>query len=444
MAQSFNEGGYAPSATNSSIGRQINDKYWSRRAVIEAARTKVFSQLGSPLMQKKNYGDKMVKYHDLPILDDRNINSEGIDANGVKVLAGVWYAYDADGVRIVEDADADNNTGYSTEDKAKDKAGDDGTVRTGNGNMYGTSKDLAIQNGAFPVLSEEGGWANRVGMKRLVIEAQIEEYGFFQEFTKKALEMDTEKTLKARMSREMGAAQGTIREAQIRNALIGQAEQNRVFAGDATAIDEVGAGDILTYESLRKMERSLTLARAPKDTKIITGQSKFDTRVVGKARYVYVPTEALPTLEDMEHNGVKVWKPVETYAGATTVADGEIGSIGQFRFIEVEDMASYAGQGAKTGDDDDDEDGANRYSSIGSDGEERYDVFPILFVGNESFATIGFEGDVAKVKTKMPGDITQGYDAFGNTGVMSISWYFGIMFLHPEWIRMINCSLKES
>ena len=440
----FNEGGFEPSATNSSIGRQINDKMWSRRAVIEAARINTFSQLSNNLMQKKHYGDKMVKYHDLPILDDRNINNEGIDANGVRVLSGVWYAYDAEGKRITEDADADNDTGYSTEDKAKDKAGDTGTVRTGNGNLYGTSKDLAIQKGAFPILSEEGGWVNRVGMKRLVIEAKIEEYGFFQEFTKRSLDMDTENTLKARMTREMGIAQGTMREAQIRNALIGQAEQNRVFAGDATAIDEIGAGDILTYESLRRMDRSLTLARAPKDTTLLSGQSKFDTRVVGKARYVYVPTEALSTLQDMEHNGKSMWKPVESYAGNGPIADGEIGSIDQFRFIEVEDMPNYSGQGAKTGDDDDDEDGANRYSSIGSDGEERYDVFPVLFVGADSFATIGFEGDVAKVKTKMPGDITQGYDAFGSKGVVSISWYFGMMFLHPEWIRMINCAFKES
>ena len=47
----FNEGGYAVSATNSSMGQQINDKHYSRAAVIEAKRVKVFSQLGDKLTQ---------------------------------------------------------------------------------------------------------------------------------------------------------------------------------------------------------------------------------------------------------------------------------------------------------------------------------------------------------------------------------------------------------
>ena len=51
MSQIFNEGGYVEAVTNSSIGRQINDKYWSRAAVIEAKRVKTFSQMGDKLTQ---------------------------------------------------------------------------------------------------------------------------------------------------------------------------------------------------------------------------------------------------------------------------------------------------------------------------------------------------------------------------------------------------------
>ena len=98
----FNEGGYQVGPGNSTIGQQINDKFWSRTAVIEAKKTKVFSQLGD-----KHYGDMIVKYHEIPILDDRNVNDQGIDANGVKVIPGVWYAYDANGDRITTGGDAD-------------------------------------------------------------------------------------------------------------------------------------------------------------------------------------------------------------------------------------------------------------------------------------------------------------------------------------------------
>ena len=448
MSQKFNKGGYPQAPTNSSIGRQINDKFWSKAAVMEAKKKKTFSQLGDKLTQPKHYGDTIVKYHEIPILDDRNINDQGIDANGVKMVPGVWYAYLSNGDRIKDLADADNGEGYSTKEKARKAlsvaTGGDlslGYIQAGNGNLFGGSKDILVQNGAFPALTEEGGMVNQVGMKRLVIEAKVAEFGFFMSFTKRSLEMDTERGLLARYSRAIGETQGDIREAQIRNSLIGQSEQNRVFSGDASNIGEVGSDDILTFSDLRMMDKALKDARCPKSTKLIDGSTKYGTATVGKARYVYVGQEALPTLEDMEHNGKSVWTPVEDYAAAGTIAMDEIGRIGPFRFIEVEEMPHYAGQGADATDSTDDAEVGNRYTSLGEDGKLHYDVFPVLFVGSGSFATVGFEGDVAKVTTIMPKADAYN-DVYGKKGAVSISWYYGIMYLHPEWIRQIACSLK--
>ena len=359
------------------------------------------------------------------------MNDQGIDANGVVVVPGKWYAYDASGVRIGE---------YNTSHEAKAAAGATGSIISGDGNMFGGSKDLLVQNGSFPLLTEEGGIVNRVGMKRLVIEAKVAEFGFFMSFTKRSLEMDTEKGLLARYSRNVGETQGDIREAQIRNSLIGASEQNRVFSGDATQMSEIGSDDVLDFSDLRMMDKALKDARCPKNTKLIDGSTKYGTATVGKARYVYVGQEALPTLEDMEHNGKSVWTPVEDYASAGTIAADEIGRIGPFRFIEVEEMPNYSGQGADATDATDDADVANRYTSTGPSGVLSYDVFPILFVGSGSFATVGFEGDVARVTTIMPKADAHN-DVYGKKGAVSISWYYGIMYLHPEWIRQIACSL---
>lgn len=444
MSQKFNSGGYPTAADNSTIGRQINDKHYSRAAVIEAKRKKTFSQMGKKETQPKHYGDTIVKYHEIPILDDRNVNDQGIDANGVQVIPGVWYVYAPDGTRWVTGADADGSTGYSTEQLAKAQlsaAGAGSTLRKGDGNLFAGSKDMLIQNGAFPALTEEGGMVNRVGMKRLVIEAKVTEFGFYMSFTKKSLDMDTEVGLLARYSRSVGEAQGDVREAQIRNSLIGQSEQNRVFAGDATQMSEVGSDDILGFSDLRMMDKALKDARCPKTTKLIDGSTKVGTTTVGKARYVYVGQEALPTLEDMEHKGKSVWSPVEDYAAAGSIAMDEIGRIGAFRFIEVEDMPNYTGAGASTADAVDDDEVGNRYTSMGNDGIVRYDVFPVLFVGSESFATVGFEGDVARVTTIMPKADAHN-DVYGKKGAVSISWYYGIMFLQPTWIRQIACSMQ--
>ena len=412
---------------------------------------KTFSQLGDKLTQPKHYGDTIVKYHELPILDKRNINDQGIDAGGIKMLITAFYAYEADGIkRIITGADTDpdaagTNTGFTTAAKAKaalaaweaatNGAGTNLTVlgagqfKTGEGNLFGGSKDLAVQNGSFPALTEEGGMVNRVGMKRLIIEAKVAEFGFYMSFTKRSLEMDTEKGLLARYSRNIGETQGDVREAQIRNALIGQSEQNRVFAGGAANIGAVDETDLLTFKDLRMMDKGLKDARCPKSTKLIDGSTKYGTATVGKARYVYVGMEALPTLEDMEHKGKNVWTAVEDYAAAGTIAMDEIGRIGPFRFIEVEEMPAYAGQGkASTSTD--------VYVTDG-----KVDVFPILFIGSGSFATVGFQGDVARVTTIMPKADAHN-DVYGKKGAVSISWYFGMMYLHPEWIRQISCAMK--
>ena len=486
MSMKFNEGGFVVDANNSTIGVQFNDKHWSRAAVLEAKKKKTFSQLGDRLTQPKHYGDKIVKYHEIPILDVRNINDQGIDANGVTLISDTWYAYDADGAMVTTGADAgdgigfanpdgyakalaaisvwigydgtavsfDNTgAGYATEALAVTAATTGangapytaestttGTVKSGDGNLFGGSKDISVQNGSFPALTEEGGMVNRVGMKRLNIEAQVTEFGFYMTFTKKSLDMDTEVGLLARYSRNVGEAQGDVREAQIRNSLLGKSEENRVFAGDATRIGQLGAGDTFEFADLSLMDQSLKLARCPKSTKLIDGSTKVGTTTIGKARYAYVGEDALPTLEDMTHtvNTVvkNVWVPVEDYAAAGTVAMDEIGKIGGFRFIEVEEMPNYTGQGAAIGDSIDDTD----YATIHNDGT-RYDVFPILFVGSGSFATVGFEGDVARVVTVMPKADAHN-DVYGKKGAVSISWYYGIMFLKPEWIRQIACTLK--
>ena len=296
MSIKFNTGGFNPAT--SSIGAQINDKFWSKVAIKEARKKRVFSQLGDKLVQPKNYGDKLVKYHELPIIHALNVNDQAIDANGVKLVKNKWYAYDNAG------AMTGSTSGYATKELAKAAAGATGSIKSGNGNLYGGDTDFAVIKGSFPALSEEGGKVNAVGMKRLTLEATVSEFGFHIPFTKKALEMDTETGLLARMSMEVGEAQGEIREKQIAVGLLSASELNRVYAGNASTIAEMGAGDVVSFQDIRGMEQSLKLARSPKQTKMIDGSTKIGTVVVGAGYAAYVPQELYPVLEDMEQAGL--------------------------------------------------------------------------------------------------------------------------------------------
>jgi len=431
MAQVFGTGG----AAGSSMGEQLNDFFWSKVAVKEAKTQKMFSQMGNRLTQPKHYGDTIKKYHELPIIHPSNVNDQGIDGNGVSLVAGKWYTYDVAGVQITE---------FATEALAKAAlvAGTDSAVsmKSGNGNFYGGSKDLSVQNGAFPALREIGGKVNAVGMKREVIEAKVEEFGYAIPFTKKSLDMDTEVGLKKRYSQGVGEAYGTMRESQIRNGLLGFAYDNKVRAGAAASDVEMDETSVVTYTTLRNLDKSLKDARCPRDTKLIDGSTKVGTTTVQAARYIYVGAEMVPTLEDMTITvgGVEkqVWAGVAEYAAGGSIAEGEIGRIGGFRFIEVEEMPSYAGVGADNDADTNDIPDHGFYET-----EEHFDVFPMLFVGSDSFATVGFEGDSARVATAMP-TIDANSDWYGKNGVVSISYYFGLMNLRPERLRVILSTAK--
>lgn len=79
MARQYNTGG-----STSSIGaEQYRDFYWQRKALTEARKEQYFMQLGDTTNLPKHMGKTIKRYHYLPLLDDANINDQGIDANGL-------------------------------------------------------------------------------------------------------------------------------------------------------------------------------------------------------------------------------------------------------------------------------------------------------------------------------------------------------------------------
>lgn len=107
----------APNGMGSSIDSathnvQMQNFHWIRKAIITARKKQYFSQLSSTTQMPRNFGKTVKVYEYIPLLDDRNVNDQGINANGVTIA---------------------------------------------NGNLYGSSKDIGTINGKLPVLSENGG-----------------------------------------------------------------------------------------------------------------------------------------------------------------------------------------------------------------------------------------------------------------------------------------------
>ena len=376
-----------PPATPSSIGPQITNEFYQKKALIEIAKEQYFGQLADVTSMPKNMGKKIKRYHYLPLLDDANINDQGIDAAGATMA---------------------------------------------NGNLYGSSKDIGTISGKLPVLSENGGRVNRVGFKRKEIEGTIEKFGFFDEYTQESLDFDTDADLMQHVNREMLAGANEITEDALQIDLINAAGIVK-YAGNATSNATVDANDLVSYRDLMQLAIDLDNNRTPKHTTAITGTRMVDTRTIPACRVAYIGSELLPTFKAMKdlHNN-PAFIPVEKYAAGGATLNGEVGSVDNFRLVVVPEMMKWAGAGADAS-----ADSANHETA------NKFDVFPILVVGNESFTTIGFQTDGKTVKFKIthkkPGDETADRtDPYGETGFMSIKWYYGFMALRPERIALIK------
>lgn len=393
------------SSIDSANSDQMNTYFWLRKSIVTAAKEAYFGQLASVTNMPKHYGKKIKVYEYIPLLDDRNINDQGIDANGVKIA---------------------------------------------NGNLYGSSKDIGTIIGKLPTLTENGGRVNRVGFTRVEREGTLHKFGIFTEWTDESLNFDSDDQLKEHIGREMLTGANQLTEAMLQADLLNSAG-TVLYAGVATNDSEVTGevtppaggvpelpASIVDHDLLGRLDQILTDNRTPTKVTIITGSKLTDTKVIGSTRVMYVGSELLPMLKKMKDSfGDRAWIPIQHYADAGTLLRGEAGSLGDFRVIRVPEMLHWAGKGAVVGTN------PGYRTAVNAAGEERYNIYPMFVVGDESFTTIGFQTDGKSFKftiyTKMPGKETADRnDPYGETGFTSMKWYYGILVLRPERLAMIK------
>lgn len=491
---------------NSTIGTQLQTYYYQKKALIELKKEQFFSQLADTISMPKHFGKTIKRYHYLPLLDDANINDQGIDAAGAIINQSVsvpitmadgsipnipaffgpsrsnavyftgegadaaaaaaavitringWAEGDVAGgglgLTLVGGTAAEkfanlvNSTdgqGYALGFRFDDH--EDATTLAAKavmeaGNLYGSSKDIGTISGKLPTLTETGGRVNRVGFRRIELEGTIQKFGFFDEYTQESLDFDTDAELEMHINREMLFGANEITEDMLQIDLLNAAGIVR-YPGTATKLaDMSGVAATLTevtYADLAKLSIDLDNNRCPKHTKIITGSRMIDTKVIPSARIMYIGSELVPTLEKMtDYHSNPAFIPLAHYAAAGSEINGEIGSVNHFRIVVVPEMMHH--QGANGSDlDVGIAEGVNSGYRV-TDGY--YDAYPMLVVGSESFTTIGFQTSGKSVKFKIyhkkPGEaMATTADPYGETGFMSIKWYYGFMALRPERIAVI-------
>lgn len=461
---------------NGQMTPQFVDFFWMKKALIDELPNMLFSQMSDTFSMPRHYGKTIKRYHYIPLLDDRNVNDQGIDATGnttpnsVTIVITDPHGYERRAVGSGTNAatalaaaqqsavDLFKNLGMTVTSYAAVKTAltangwtfDELAAVNDAGNLYGSSRDVGTIVGKLPTISETGGRVNRVGFKRIAMEASMCEFGFFDEYTQESLDFDSDPELMSHISREAMRGANQIYEDCIQIDLLNGA--NVVFyGGDATDESEItGEAGVtpstLDYDTLIKIDTILNNNHCPKDTTIITGSRMVDTKTIGSTRYAYVGSELKAMLMQMKdyHNN-PAFVPINQYGAAGETAKGEIGAVGPFRFIEHPDMMHWDGEGAEV---------TNNAGYLESNG--KYNIYPVLIVGSKSFTTIGFQtaaqgnmssrGEGSRVDAKFriihkrPGTQTADRnDPYGKIGFYSISWYYGTAIWRPEWIALVKC-----
>lgn len=404
MAQIYN----APKVNNggspqSTVGPQFNTHYWDRKSLIDEAEEMYFSPLADAKSMPKHFGKELKVFYYVPLLDDLNVNDQGIDAAGAVIA---------------------------------------------DGNLYGGSRDVGTITAKMPTLTENGGRVNRVGFTRLERSGELTEYGFFTEWTEDSMIFDTDSELYGHMSRELLRGANEIYEDLLQADLLAAADV-RVFTGAATSLvtmtgEAAAAADdsLITLADLKRMSITLDDNKTPKKTTIIKGSRMIDTRTISASRVAYIGSELQMYLTELlDSNGNPAFVPVEQYADAATIMNGELGAIpGAFlRLVVVPQMMVWAGAGAAAT-------GANRgYQVTDNGGGDQYDVAPLLVVGDQSFATIGLQGMGGKGQSKFriivkkPGkENADRNDPYGKIGFSSIKFFYGFIKLRGERMAVVH------
>jgi len=394
------------------IGPQARTDFYYKKALIASRDKQYFMPLADVRAMPKHHGKTIKQDVYQPLLDNLNINDQGLDASGAVIDSTKFTGWNAAGT-VVSATYASYALAIAPTANVY--------AKQNSGNLYGSSKDIGVIADRLPALTENGGRVNRVGFTRTQKTGNIIKQGFFTEYTQESLDFDSDAELMSHITEEMVVGATELTEAALQVDLLNNAGTVYHMGGVA----KVNVNTTATYDDLMTLSIALDNNKTPKQTKIIAGSRMTDTKTVNGGRVMYIGPDLIPMVRKMKDIGGSAsavgsgFTGVEKYADAANVLNGEIGSIDQFRIVVVPEMLYDAGAGAAG-----------------------IDIYPMLVVGDGSFTTIGFQTDGKTVKFttthKKPGkEIADLNDPYGEKGFYSIKWYYGFMALRAERLGLI-------
>lgn len=301
-----------------------------------------------------------------------------------------------------------------------------------------TGRDIADVTAGLTAagLPEGAGRQNLVENHIVALETTMARYGYMEEYTDEIdLFSDTRKSID--IKQELGELAGRTYEDLLQRDML--ATTNVVYPFAATSLATMGNGLVAdgsldsnymaSYDFFRRCVAKLKANRADKVTEMVEASVKISTKPVNKAYYCIIPSNVAWDLDSLsrESSNGKVnefsFISVEKYATQKGIAEGEIGAMGEVRFIESEAALIYRGQGAAV---------PNNYVGKLAHTNNKFDVFPVLFPTKECIATVGLAGRDGVTFNSQAPEQADRTNPYGTVGFASFNFFYASIILKEE------------
>jgi len=384
--------------TNSSQGANTITHYYDKAGIKAANRVNIYSQWSKRKAMPKNVG-KTYKISKFMHMYDRSLNNAEFSSKGY--LSG-----------------RDLNTVQTL---------------------------LNATDGTGASLAEGAGATNERTLQKVTVEATLSRYGEMITYTDE-VELFSEDIMQVRYREELGELANSRFEDLVQLDML--ATPTKMYSGVATSMATIGAGTAadgstdsawkVSYDLIRKCVRRLVRNRAKKNTSIVTGSTKIDTKTIAASYYAIIDADIKSDLETLTRGtGYErefVYVPFHKYGDAATAAQGEVGAMYEVRFIEAEAALVNYGKGAAI---------PSSYTGTLANNGTNFDVHSILFPTENAFATIGLKGmGRIKFNAKSPSDVDL-TNPYATKGFFSYSMFYAGLILQPEKLLRCDCAVSK-
>ena len=184
---------------------------------------------------------------------------------------------------------------------------------------------------------------------------------------------------------------------------------------------------IITRDLLRTAARTLKAQEAKQITEMVEGGAKINTYPIPACYIAACHSDMQPDIERMEG-----FKSISEYGSQKMIVPGEIGSVGEFRFIFDNNAAPFAnGGGALAG---------QGYNTL-STGGTLSDVYPILIFAKDAYGVVALAGK-SGVQTMVANPKAQVGDELAQKGSAGWKCWSGAVILNDSWMLRVETAAK--